>query len=348
MRNPSHILIPALCLALVSAGCDGRQHKVKVATPKMTREQSVRAKNVEVSCVRYDQMLFALDTGRIAAGVKALYGKVPEVLVAKNCWEDSAMMRSLKSYLSDPVVRELYRETQRRFPDLDNTRAKLKGAFKTYLTHFPEDSVPDIVFMVSGLDFSMPSVWGLGNNLFVSLDMYLGPDCPYYASAGMPKFISARCDRKFIPTDCFSKGMAYRHLPDKTPVTALDYMLAEGKRLLLTQTVFPSTPARDIIGYSADKYDWAVQNEGAVWQYLMEKNMIYSKDEDIVRQLVGETPFTRAFGNNSPGRLGAYLGWRILQCYMKQHPETPLRELMRRTDSQNILNESLYKPKFKK
>ena len=173
-------------------------------------------------------------------------------------------------------------------------------------------------------------------------------DYKYYASAGMSKFISARCERKYIPTDCFTKVMAYKHLPDKTLVSVLDNMLDEGKKLYFTQTMFPNTAPQDIIGYSAEKYAWAEKNEGAVWQYLMEKNMIYSKDEDAIRMMVGETPFTRVFGNDSPGRLGAFIGWRIIQNYMKQHPEISLGEMMLKTDSQKILSESLYKPVLKK
>ena len=82
------------------------------------------------------------------------------------------------------------------------------------------------------------------------------------------------------------------------------------------------------------------------WQYLIEKNMLYSKDEDVIRRLIDETPFTRDFGNDSPGRVGCYMGWRIVQSYMQNHPETTLAELMSNTKSQEILTNSGYKPKF--
>jgi len=314
----------------------------------MTTEQEKKVKKIEIPISRYEQQLFSLDLNNLSAGVESLYGNVPSVLVAKDSWKNANMMKSLKGYLSDPIIKEIYQETQKQYPNLDDEQRKITEAFKIYLTHFPEDSIPKIYTMISGLDFSSPSIWGYENDIFINLDMYLGNNYKYYAAAGMPKFISARCERKYIPVDCFTKALAYRHLPDKTLLTALDNMLYEGKKLFLAQTVFPNMPEQDLIGYSAEKYDWAKKNEGAVWQYLMEKNMIYSKEEDVVRQLVGETPFTRVFGNSSPGRLGAYIGWQIIRSYMKQHPETSLKELMNRTDSQKILAESLYKPNFKK
>ena len=333
------------CALLLLSAC---HHKDKVAKPKMTPQQETKAKNVEIEFLRYEQLLFSLDTKNLAAGIEGLYGNVPSVLVDKDSWKDANMIKSLKSYLSDPTIKELYKETQKQYPNLNDLKKQLTDAFKIYLTHFPEDSVPEIVTMISGLDFSIPSVWGYDNYLFINLDMYLGQNYKYYSLAGMPKFISARCENKFMATDCFTKVMAYKHLPDKTLVTALDNMLDEGKKLYFTQIMFPNTSSKDIIGYSIEKMDWIEKNEGAVWQYLMEKNMIYSKDEDVIRQLVGETPFTRVFGNDSPGRIGAYIGWQIIRNYMKQHPEISLKEMMLRTDSQKILNESIYKPNFKK
>ena len=344
MKKSRFPLAFALCALLLISAC---HRKEKVATPPMTPEQEVKVKNVEIDFLRYEQQLFSLDPNHLSEGIESLYGKVPSVLVAKDSWKDANMIKSLQGYLSDPTIKELYKETQKQYPNLDNLKKELTDAFRIYLTHFPEDSVPKIVTMISGMDFSIPSVWGYDNYLFINLDMYLGQNYKYYALSGMPKFISARCDKKYIASDCFTKVMAYKHLPDKTLVTALDNMLDEGKKLFLTQTMFPNKSPQDIIGYSADKYAWIEKNEGNVWQYLMDKNMIYSKDEEVIRQLVGETPFTRVFGNDSPGRIGAYIGWKIIQNYMKQHPETSLQDIMIRTDSQKILSESHYKPSFK-
>lgn len=344
--NMKRILSLLLLGALLC--CTACHKKEKVTPPPITPEQKAKVKNVEVRIIRYDQQLFSLDPNHLAQGVEQLYGQVPEILIAKDSWKDANMLKALKGYLTDATTKEIYRETQKQYPNLNDLKSQLTSAFKRYLTHFPDDSVPQIITMISGLDFSIPSVWGYDNSLFISLDMYLGANYKNYSVAGMPKFISARCDRKYIAPDCFTKVMAYKHLPDKTLVSALDNMLDEGKKLFFTQTMFPDIPEADILGYSAEKYEWAKKHEGQVWQYWMEKNMIYSKDDDVIRQLVGETPFTRTFGNESPGRLGAYIGLQIIKSYMKQHPETELKDIMLRTDSQKILAESFYKPVLKK
>ena len=334
-----------LCALICCAAC---HRKEKVATPTMTTEQKAKAKNVKVDIFRYEQALFALDRQHLASGVEKIYGQVPEILVAKDCWKDPRMMQSLNDYLADTVIRVLYREIQKQYPNLNELQSQLNSAFKIYLTHFPNASVPKFVTMISGIDTYNPTVWGYDNTIIIDLDMYLGANFKYYSQAHIPKFISARYERKYLATDCFTKVMAYKHLPDKTLVSALDNMLDEGKKLFFTQVMFPDTPEMDILGYSPEKYEWAKKHEGQVWQYLMEKNMIYSKDEEVIRLLVDETPFTRVFGNESPGRIGAYIGLQIIKSYMKQHPETELKDIMLRTDAQKVLAESLYKPVLKK
>lgn len=343
MRKTIGIIV--LLLLIGYAAC---HRKEKVATPSMTTEQKAKVKNVEVDIFRYEQALFTLDRKHLAQGVEQLYGQVPEILIAKDSWKNPNYMEALQGYLADTVIKVLYRDTQKQYPNLNDLQSQLTAAFKVYLTHFPDDSVPNFITMISGIDIQKPNVWGYDNTVFINLDMYLGADYKNYSAAQIPKFISARFDRKYIATDCFTKVMAYKHLPDKTLVSSLDNMLYEGKKLFFTQIMFPNTPEMDILGYSPEKYEWAQKYEGQVWQYLMEKNMIYSKDEDVIRQLVDETPFTRVFGNQSPGRLGAYIGLQIIKSYVKQHPETSLRDLMLRTDSQKILSESYYKPVLKK
>lgn len=335
--------LPFLLLActLALTGC---HKKEQVATPNLTKEQETKAKEVSVVVKRFEQVLFSLDVNHLADGVASLYGQYPENLIAKDSWKDRQLVDGLKAYLSDPTIKALYQETQKQYASMDDVADALNKAMKIYLTHFPDDPIPTFYTLIPGMDFGTPSVFGYGNDLFLSLDMYLGKDFKYYSAAGMPKFIAQRCERKFIAPDCFSKGLVYKHLPEKTPVTGLDYMIREGKKLFFTATMFPETQPQDIIGYSEEKYQWACKFEKQVWQYLIEQNMLYSKDEDVIRRLVGETPFTRDFGNSSPGRLGAFIGWHIVSSYMKNHPDCTLQEMMNLTNAQQFLNDSFYKP----
>ncbi len=333
-----------LVISVLFTGCKKKDKPVDVTKPKLTEEQVEVSKNVEINILRYEQDLFNIDQGNMKAAFAALYGKYPENLIAKNAWNNNEMLLSIKDFLNDPVIKEIYQDTEAMYADMSWFKKEITPAFTLYLTHFPNERIPDFCTLVSGIDFQMPQVFGYENTIFICLDMYLGKDNKHYGQAGMPKFISARCEKKYMATDCFSKALVYRHLPDRTLVTLLDNMVDAGKKMLFTQTMFPTTSAQDILGYSKEQYKWATSHESAIWHYLVEKNLVFDNTDNVIRRMMDETPFTRDFGNDSPGRLGVFIGFQIVQSYMKTHPGTTLKDLMAMNDSQKLLKESGYKP----
>ena len=333
-----------LVISVLFTGCKKKDKPIDVTKPKLTEEQVEVSKNVEINILRYEQDLFNIDQGNMKAAFAALYGKYPENLIAKNAWNNNEMLLSIKDFLNDPVIKEIYQDTEDMYADMSWFKKEITPAFTLYLTHFPNEKIPDFCTLVSGIDFQMPQVFGYENTIFICLDMYLGKDNKHYGQAGMPKFISARCEKKYMVTDCFSKALVYRHLPDRTLVTLLDNMVDAGKKMLFTQTMFPTTSAQDILGYSKEQYKWATSHESAIWHYLVEKNLVFDNTDNVIRRMMDETPFTRDFGNDSPGRLGVFIGFQIVQSYMKTHPGTTLKDLMAMNDSQKLLKESGYKP----
>ena len=59
----------------------------------------------------------------------------------------------------------------------------------------------------------------------------------------------------------------------------------------------------------------------------------------------GDGPFTQAYGNESPSRLGEFFGLNIIHSYVANHEDFNLQQFMTRKDLQNIFQDSGYKPK---
>ena len=302
-------------------------------------------RQVDIHIKRYEKDLFSLDTEHLTEGLQLIAKEYPALLIEDGVWNDPEMLNQLKGYISDPIIREIYNDVMNQFPDLKDVETELNKAMGYYLTYFPEDSVPHFYSLVPGLNTDMPTIYGYGDDIFIHLDMYLGKDYKYYSQIGMPLFVSQRCEKKYIATECVSKALVYKYLPQKVPVSLLDNMIFEGKRLYFTEMMFPDKAEMDVIEYSPEKYEWAVNNQGKVWAYIIEKDYLFSKQNEIIRQFVDDTPFTKPFTNDSPGRMGAFIGWKIVQAYMENNPDVTLKNLMQNTDSQLILNKSGYKPK---
>ncbi len=321
--------------------------KIEKKKYKITKtELSTLKKEVKISLFRYEKDLFSLpmdDFASLAQEVKKLAETYPEELIEKEAWKDTMRLIQLRNYLKDPTIRDIYELTLKTYPSLSDLQEELEDAFAYYRYFYSQAPLPTFYTIVPGIDTESPSIYGYDDKIFIHLDMYLGENATIYKKIGIPIYISQRMDKTYLAIDCFKKAIVYKHLPTKYRVTLLDHMIYEGKKLYFTGLMFPQRSEKDIIGYTEEKYEWATKYQPEVWNYLIEKELLFSKNEEARRKFIDEAPFTKPFTNASPGRLGAFLGWKIVQGFMEKS-DLSLEELMQNTDSQEILKESGYKP----
>lgn len=100
-----------------------------------------------------------------------------------------------------------------------------------------------------------------------------------------------------------------------------------------------------IIGYSGKQLLDTETHESIVWGHFIQKNLLYETSH-TVDKYVSERPYTAEIGSKCPGRIGQWLGWRIVDKYMKENPKVTLQALMQDTDVKNIFTRSKYKPRI--
>ena len=96
------------------------------------------------------------------------------------------------------------------------------------------------------------------------------------------------------------------------------------------------------IRYTADQWNWAVENEGNIWGYLLQNKLLYETDWNRIRGFVNEGPQTPQFTNSAP-RLADFIGLQIVSAYMENN-KMSMPDLFANTNSQMILTQSKYKP----
>ena len=308
------------------------------------KELKEAKRHLDISVLRYENDLFSLDLNNLPQEIERLSKVYPPFLIEPDIWDDPYQMERLKAYLQDTVIIALYKTATEVVKN--NTLLKeLETAFGYYKVFFPKNSIPQIITMIPGIDIYIPSVYIYDEILFVNVDMYLGAENHYYKAIDeLPLYIAERCDPLYLPIDIFKKALVYKHLESAPNATLLETMITEGKKLYFTEMMFPNVHERFIIGYSEEKYKWASYYLGNVWSYIIEKNELFGKGEALTRCYIEEAPFTKPFGNDSPGRIGTFIGWKLIQSYMKNNPEVTLPDLMKETDYQKILNSSKFKP----
>jgi hypothetical protein len=59
---------------------------------------------------------------------------------------------------------------------------------------------------------------------------------------------------------------------------------------------------------------------------------------------MNDAPFTSPVSQESPGRLGTFIGWQIVKGYMEKNDKLGLKDLMNEENFQKILENSGYRP----
>ena len=100
----------------------------------------------------------------------------------------------------------------------------------------------------------------------------------------------------------------------------------------------------DRIRYSNSQLNWCQENEKNIWSFFIEKDLLFSSDIKRFNSYINYAPFAKGMPKDSPGRIAYFVGWKIVNDYMENNPNLSLQALMQNTNSQEILQQSRYKP----
>jgi hypothetical protein len=332
------LLLTFFVLTVLSfASCSNPDHGLKIGKDK-----------TEVRIERFDQELFSMNADTIEAGITFLYKKYDDFLdifsynvISIGSPSSRDYQAYLAMFLNDRLNREVFAETQKIFPDLQNAEKSLSTAFSLFKSAFPGRETPRIVAYVSR--FNNPC-FTVGNYIGVGLDRYLGATSPYYKKLELPAYQKINMFPDKIPSDLMYVWASATFPFNDSADNVLARMIHEGKLLYFAKSMLPKEPDSLIIGYTREQMKWVKGNEEQMWTYLVEKKLLFSRDAMDIRKLTGAAPFTYFFSNKSPGRAGSYIGWRIFNEYAGRNPKLSFSEMMNESDYEKILRMSKYNP----
>jgi hypothetical protein len=295
----------------------------------------------KITIKRYEQALFKLDKNQLRKGMASLYPDYAFFL--GNQWQDTMNILRIYNFLNDPNIRELYDLSEKRYPDISFLENELTAAFDLYRQYYPEKPIPAGYTYISGLDVDNP-VYFADTAMAIGLDIFLGSDVTAYQKAGLPKYKTQRFTRDFILPQCMLAVSDNIIKVDQKQNSLLDQMVTAGKALYFLDVILPDCKDEFKIGFSPDQLAWSKKNESEIWAFIIQNQLLFSSDPQGISKMMTDAPFTAGFAAESPGRLGAFIGWQIVREYMRESDGITLKQLMENTDSQQILKVSKYKP----
>lgn len=318
--------------------------------------------SVKLSTLRFEKDFFALDTNNLSRSLDELYQKYPVFfrdfsanILGLPPVKDSGTqtMMAIKKFLGD--YRPVFDSVIKKYPDLDREEAAIIEGLKHVKYYFPKYPLPEkLITFVGPMDaFFEASTAGYGDvitteGLAVGLQLHLGADFSMYHSemgiALYPTYISKRFSPEYIPVNCI-KNVIDDMFPDASAeLTLIEQMVEKGKRIYLLDKLMPEVADTLKIGYTRLQLDGCVKNEGLIWNYFIKNGLVYNNDPSLIKNYIGESPSTPEFGEGAPGYIGMFVGWRIVEEYMKKNEGVALEQLMQIPPRQ-VFEASGYRPR---
>lgn len=304
---------------------------------------------VEVQVVRFDSAWLSVRTDSIRQDVQRLYTDYDEFMplfvegvLGINSSDTAYLCEQLSQFLTDTTMGFLQtnQRVREQFADISRMQAELNQGFTRMHYLYPALPVPTVILFVSGFN---SSIFYYDDLIGVGVDMYLGSDYPYYNQV-VYEYQKQTMRPECIPADVLSMFIA-QNIPYTSRYNRLlENIIYRSKQMWLLSRLLPDEPPYEIIGYSREQWDWCETYERAIWNRMMDKRDLFKTESSVLTSYLNDGPFTAEISQESPGRLGTWVGWRIVDSYMRHNPDVTIQQLMSEGDAQMILENSYYKP----
>ena len=334
MKTTIHAFV-LTCLFLALASCQPQEAAYK-------SKLNIDAKPYDLEFCRYEEVLFNLDTTDFQNELKKIQDHY-RVFLGGNLSNPDAI-QYLKDFATDPFSTNLYQKVKDAFPNLKEVEPMVEDVFAHFHYYYPDIEIPQKAFTcITGIRPDEPPVQIIDNQLVISLDWYLDGD-EVYDQIGMPKYMQVRTDKATLAKNV-AEQLYMQYLYEwRKQGQVVGEMVFYGRRNFFVEAMCPAMPDSVLLGYSDKQWRWAKENEGQVWADIVGNRRLYDAGLDSYMMFFGDGPFTQAYSNDAPSRLGEFFGLNIIRSYASNH-DFDLQTLMKRKDLQDIFQDSGYKPK---
>lgn len=309
--------------------------------------------DVDLTSKRFNRDIFNADYNnllKLKQDLNADYGSFYTVFVEQiiriGSQDSLSTIKELQLYTQDEFVKNVEKQIDKKFSEkgIEDFSRGIEDAFKHWKYYFPKKNIPTLTFYNSGFNYGIVT---MDEYLGVGLDFYLGAEDSLVKL--MPgeifhQYERDKMDEKFLVRDAIDGWVRkeFESLKDKSDLLGL--MVYEGKMIYLLNAMLPTADDAELMRYFENEILWVEKNKKQIWKQLAKQEVIFGVKNFDNQKWVNEGPFTNtgAMPENSPARIGVWVGWQMVSAYMDAHPELTVQELLNGDNKTKIL--SNYKP----
>jgi len=244
--------------------------------------------------------------------------------------------------LTNPMWRELYNEVQKKYGDFGKQQTEIEELFKHIKYYFPATPAPKVITVIGEVNPDNKVIYNDGLAL-VSLELYLGADHPFYADIYQYQRQNLT-ERQMMPD--LATAFLQTKIPPGKDNMLISAMIYYGKQLYMKDLLLPEYDDAEKIGYTPEQLGWCQEYESYIWRYFIENKLLYDTDSKLPARFITPAPFSKFYleiDNDSPGRVGQWIGWQIVRSFMENN-DVKVHDMLN-MDAREIFERSRYKPK---
>jgi len=247
----------------------------------------------------------------------------------------------LTAFLQYCDKEDLPNKVETQFSNFEETENQILQSFKHYNHYFPKKEIPQLYTCISGF---LQSISTGDEIVSIALDKYLGANTEAYKKLGWDNYKTKRMIPSMIPVDVM-RAVAMADFPyESSSDNMLDNMIYQGKIQYFMNCMMPQIQDSLKWSYTKKQMGWAARHEHKIWSFLVKEKILYSTSKLEIQKYVGDGPFTSPFAAVSAPRAAVFVGYKIIESYMENHPTISLEELMKEDDSRKVLRGAKYNP----
>lgn len=295
---------------------------------------------VEVEVTRAEKPFFLAESGDDVQRLLEENTLISRGLLRSEQYPElSALAFRFYGLMQDPYIDTLYNEAVTAYETNESQfLGEMQTAFGWMKHYFPQQKVPEIKTMVTGLYNDMYFTDSL---IVVGIDYFIG-DSASYPPLNMPQYILKRYNYQYLaPT--LVKFYTTEKVATGKENTLLSEMIDYGKIYYLVGQLLPCMEDWRIIGFTEREMEVVKDNRAIIYANFNQNELWYDITQEMKRKFLGERPNVYEIHKECPGRVGAWMGWEIVQQYVEK-TGVSMDELLAETDHHKIFRGSGYKP----
>ena len=251
---------------------------------------------------------------------------------------EKIMLEEVFKLIKNPYTDSLYQDVKRVFKQGEALERQLESAFKRIKYYYPEFEPPKVRTVVSGFG---NDVYLTDSLIIIGLDYFLTGHTQYKPDL-YDYFLQRMTPAHLVPSIIMHISNRYNHT-DLSDRTMLSEMVFYGKAYQFTKKIMPCVADSLIVGYTHQQMADSEVSETYIWSHFVENALIYEKSGVLINKYIGERPSIPEIAPKCPGRIGRWLGWKVIQAYERKTGDD-IVALMKETDTRKLFMQSKYRP----